>query len=252
MRVKQIVATGILLSCLLSALFAQEEFEVASIKENKTLEAGGTLQIMGGGGLRAQRMPARALITIAYGLHPFQLIDAPSWTSDTYYDVNARTAEAATREQVLKMLQALLEERFQFSAHRETRQVDGFALVRVRSDQLAPSLTRSAIDCSVPAAASDARCRQGGISAGRLSARGAPVWSLVQVIISEIGAPVSDETGLEGAYDVELRWSNELAPSDDRVTILTALQEQLGLRLDRRRVTTEVLVVERVERPTLD
>ena len=96
------------------------------------------------------------------------------------------------------------------------------------------------------------KCRQGGITVDTLTVFGAPMWNLLQVVIAKVGAPVSDETGLTGTYDMQLRWSNEIAPGDDRPSIYTALQEQLGLRLERRRVTTEVLVVDRLERPTPD
>jgi len=63
---------------------------------------------------------------------------------------------------------------------------------------------------------------------------------------------VSDDTQLTGTFDVDLRWSNEVAPQDDLRSIFTAVQEQLGLKLERRRVTAEVFVVDRIERPTPD
>ena len=96
------------------------------------------------------------------------------------------------------------------------------------------------------------RCRQGGITIDTMTANGAPIWSLLQLVISKVGAPVSDETGLTGTYDFQLKWSNEVAPSDERLSIYTALQERLGLKLERRRVATEVMVVDRFERATPD
>jgi uncharacterized protein (TIGR03435 family) len=81
---------------------------------------------------------------------------------------------------------------------------------------------------------------------------GVPMWSLLQFVISMVNAPVSDETMLTGTYDLELRWSNEVAPSDDSASIFQALQDQLGLKLERRRVQTEVLVVDRIDRPGPD
>jgi uncharacterized protein (TIGR03435 family) len=81
---------------------------------------------------------------------------------------------------------------------------------------------------------------------------GVPIWSLLQIIIGQVGAPVSDDTELTGTFDIELRWSNEVAPSDDLRSIYTALQEQLGLKLERRRVSSEVFVIDRVERPSPD
>lgn len=191
------------------------------------------------------------LITIAYQLQPYQLVNAPGWASETGYNIEARPSAKAPREQTYAMLQTLLVERFRFAFHRERREVDGFALVRVRADRLGPDLKPSDVDCEKAFTATP-RCRQGGITMDTMSAVGAPVWNLLQLVIGKVGAPVSDETGLTGTYDFQLKWSNEVAPSDDRQSIYTALQDQLGLKLERRRVTTEVVVVDRLERATPD
>lgn len=230
---------------------AQLEFDVASIKENRSLDAGGTMRLMPGGGITAQHLPARSFITIAYQLQPFQLIGAPDWTRDTYYDITAKPAGSATREQNFTMLQALLTDRFKLAFHRENRQLDGFALVRMRKDRLGPDLRPSTVDCE-KAFATTPQCRGGGITTTTMKAVGVPIWSVLQLVISHVGAPVSDDTELTGTFDVDLRWSNEVAPQDDLRSIFTAVQEQLGLKLERRRVTAEVFVVDRIERPTPD
>lgn len=236
---------------LTSLVSAQATFDVASIKESTSIETGGSLRLMPDGGVLARNIPARSLITIAYQLQPYQLVNAPGWTSGMRYDVDAKPALAASREQIYEMLQALLVERFRMVFHRERRELDGFALVRLRGDRLGPDIKPSELNCEKDMATVP-RCRQGGITGDTMTANGAPLWSLLQLVISKVGAPVSDETGLAGAYDFQLRWSNEVAPADDRPSIFTALQEQLGLRLERRRTTTEVLVVDRFERPSPD
>jgi uncharacterized protein (TIGR03435 family) len=81
---------------------------------------------------------------------------------------------------------------------------------------------------------------------------GSPVWSLLQTLIANLSAPVSDETRLTGTFDIDLRWSSEVAPANDLPSLVTALQDQLGLKLERRRVTEDVLVVDRIERPIPD
>jgi uncharacterized protein (TIGR03435 family) len=240
-----LVATVLL--CSPSLRSAQLAFDVASIKESTSLDAGGTLRFMPDGGIFARNIPVRSLITIAYQLQPYQLVGAPDWVRDTRYDVDAKPGDAATREQTRVMLQALLVERFQLAFHRESRQVDGFALVRVRANGLGPNLQPSKVDCE-NAFSSTPRCREGGLTSDTMRMVGAPMWSLLQVVISHVGAPVSDETQLGGTYDFELRWSNELVPLDDRQSIYTALQEQLGLKLERRRVTAEVVIVDRMEK----
>jgi len=257
-------ASALFASCAVSGFVAAQsptapapvEFDAASIKENKTLDAGGTFRLMPRGiGITAQHMPARNLITIAYQLQPFQLLAAPDWARETAYDINAKTGHTAAREQLFVMLQALLTDRFKLAFHRETRQLDGFALVRLRANSLGPTLRPSSLDCATASSAIP-RCRQGGITtsptSGSAKLSGSPIWSLLQIIISQVGAPVSDDTQLTGNFDIELRWSNEVAPSDDLRSIYTALQEQLGLKLERRRVSSEVFVVDRFEHPSPD
>jgi uncharacterized protein (TIGR03435 family) len=247
----RLLAAVVVLAPVAPPVWAQVAFDVASIKESQSLETGGTMRFTPDGGVRVQNLPVRSLLTIAYQLQPYQLVNPPGWASETRYNIEAKPAANVPREQSYAMLQALLVERFRFAFHRERREVDGFALVRVRADRLGPDLKPSELNCEKDMATTP-RCRQGGITIDTMTANGAPIWSLLQLVISKAGAPVSDETGLTGTYDIQLRWSNEVAPSDDRLSIYTALQEQLGLRLERRRVTTEVVVVDRLERATPD
>lgn len=233
------------------AISGQVEFDVASIKESKTLASGGTMRLMPGGGILVEHLPARSLITIGYKLQPYQLIGAPDWTRNTYYDINAKPSAASSRAQTFEMIQALLVERFSFRGHREQRMLDGYALVPMKSGELGPALKVSSVDCEKEFATTP-RCRQGGITATTMKAAGTPMWSLLQFVISMVNAPVSDETMLTGTYDFELRWSNDVAPADDSPTIFLALQDQLGLKLERRRVQSEVLIVDRLEHPTPD
>ena len=252
-RLRPWSGSGLAAALLLAAplVLAQATFDVASIKESTSLEAGGSLRFLPDGGVRASNFTARALLTLAYRLQGYQLVNAPGWTSEVRYNIEAKPAAKTPRDQIFEMLQALLVERFRLAFHREKREVDGFALVRVRADRLGPDLKVSEVDCE-KAFASTPRCRQGGITVDSMTAVGTPMWSLLQVVIGKVGAPVSDDTGLTGPYDFQLRWSNDVAPTDDRLSIYTALQEQLGLRLDRRRVTTEVFIVDRLEKPTPD
>jgi uncharacterized protein (TIGR03435 family) len=204
----------------------QRAFDVASIKESAVAD-GGAMRLMPGGGIRVQHLSARSLITIAYQLQPYQLVDTPGWAGEAFYDIEAKPAGAASREQTFVMLQALLVERFRFAFHRASRQLDGFALVRIRPDRLGPDLRPSVVDCE-KAFATTPRCRTGGITTDTMTAVGTPIWSLLQMVIAKTGAPVSDETGLSGPYDFQLRWSNDVAPADDRPSIYQALQGSVG------------------------
>ena len=228
-----------------------QSFDVATIKESQSLETGGTLRFLPDGGVRAQNIAARGLITIAYELQSYQLVNPPGWASETRYTIEAKPSAGAKQADASAMLQALLVERFAFRFHRETREVDGFAIVRTNHERLGPQLRVSAVDCQQAFPTTPA-CREGSIGVEQIKVVGRPIEMLRQVVVGKVAAPVSDETGLTGRYDIEMLWSNEVAPTDDRPSIYQALQDQLGLKLERRRVMTEVLIVDRLERPSPD
>jgi uncharacterized protein (TIGR03435 family) len=235
-----------------AAATAQITFDVASVRENRQPGGASGLRRSPDGSVRAQRMRATFLITIAYGLQPFQLVNAPEWSNETYFDINAKPAPGAgtSREQMSDMLQALLVERFKLTFHREVRLVDGFALVPLQRGTRGRDLKVSALDCEkTPAVRA---CAQGAISDTAFRVSGVTIWSLVQQLVVMVNGPVVDETGLSGAYDIDLRWSNDAAPTDDLPSLFTALQEQLGLKLERRRVNADVFIVDRFERPIPD
>ena len=243
---------GLVAAVMLAPLtLAQVAFDVASIKESTSLETGGTMRFFPDGGVRADNMPARALITIALELKPYQLEGVPNWATTVFYNIEAKPAAGARQDAAPEMLRALLVERFAFKFHRETREVDGFALVRAQRDRLGPQLRVSQFDCQT-AFRTTPQCREGRLGAEQIKLVGNPMAMLLQVVVNNVVAPVSDETELTGRYDIEMQWSKEVAPTDDRPSIYTALQDQLGLKLERRRVMTEVVIVDRLERATPD
>lgn len=233
-----------------AVLAAQLAFDVASVRENTNPAAPQQLRRTPDGGLTAQHVPARFLVTIAYGLQPFQLIGMPSWSGTTYYDITAKPAPGSptTRDQMSEMLQALLVDRFKLQFRRENRQIDGFALVRLKPGALGPALKPSDIDCDKTPA--ERRCNVMAGTGGTFVIAGASMWTLVQRLVPELNAPVLDETGLTGTYDLNLRWSADATATSEFPALPTALQEQLGLRLERRRVVSDAFVVERFDRPT--
>jgi uncharacterized protein (TIGR03435 family) len=228
-----------------SRLSAQTEFEVASVKEDKEFSYGGTTE-MRPSVVRAQHVDAWSLVTIAYRVEPYQLLGGPGWTRSTYYDINAKPGISnATQDQLFAMLQQLLQDRFKLVTHHETRQFDGFALVREPSGKLGPGLRVPEIDCRP-------NCRN-RIGIGLITGNGIGMEDIRRVILNAVNAPVSDETQLSGLFEVDLRWSNALSTSaDNSGSIFTAIQEQLGLKLERRRVDVDVIVIDHIEHPTPD
>ena len=191
-------------------------------------------------------------MTIAYGVRAFQLVGMPGWSNTAYYDITAKPAagSSATRDETPLMLQALLIDRFKLRFRRENRALDGYAVVRVRRDALGPAMKPSDVDCDHTRAARP--CRSATDAGSTFVASRASLWSLQQRLIAEVNAPIADDTGLTGTYDFDLRWSPDPTTNSEHPSLFTALQEQLGLKLERRRVTVDVLVVDRFERPSVN
>jgi uncharacterized protein (TIGR03435 family) len=234
-----------------ASIAVAQTFDAVSVKEAAdTGNANGGMQLLASGDIRVRHLPARFLITIAHGIEPYQLVNAPDWTSTTFYDVSARANVATTRQGTLAMMRAMLADRFALTFHREARQVQGFALVRTSTRALGPGLTPSAVNCEEQTAVP--RCAQGEITMNSMRGNGLPLANIIRLVAGQIGAPISDETMLSGAFDVSLRWSSGNQPDADAPVISTALQEQLGLQLVRRQIPIEVLVVDHIERPSPD
>src|SRR5262245_47509646 len=196
-------------------------------------------------------------------------------------------AADASSSVVLGMLQSLLGERFRLAVHKETKEGAVYALVMSRSDRkLGPQLLPSTIDCDAWRAAARARsvpagpppppppppqpgepvapCTTGGGRGGYLFGGTMPLLVLTQMLSRIVDRPVIDKTGLSGNFDFTLVFAADQPSSTpsppgvppppaaiaDAPSLPTALQEQLGLRLESERGSIEYLVIDRVERPT--
>jgi len=204
----------------------------------------------------------------------------PSWIDGVRFDVNARTPAGTRSDQIPDMLRALLADRFSLVTHTETREGTVLALVPARTEgALGPQLTVSSLDCSKPeaplsgsagvntqsAAARVEKPTCGLISTvddngGALRGGGRTMGDLAANLTGRMNQPVRDRTGLTGSYDFVLRWTPEnfsnaatnAGPSRDGTPIVTALQEQLGLKLEAQRAPVEFLIIDRIERPSPD
>jgi len=254
----------------LDAAQSVRSFEAASVKESQSLEQDGLFR-QGPGRFTVTNLSLRWIIRYAYRLRDYQVVQAPSWT-DTRYGINATFADPADYADIRVMLQQLLTERFALRAHRETRSARLYVLTKARADDtLGPQISRSAIDCQKVAAERAAQGTQPPKTSGAptctmfanaWSIRGftRPISQLVPLLDEVIGAPVVDHTGLTGSFTFELRWGKEgdvpVDPSRQTVESLaalsTAIEEQLGLKLEASTGPLEVLVIDHVERPTPD
>jgi uncharacterized protein (TIGR03435 family) len=279
--VRSAVIAGIAVSAVVAVAAAQSPqpaFDVASVKENTSGSGAGGIAPPTPGRWRITNTPLRFIVLEAFDLRDHELIGAPEWTGSTAFDITATySAEPAlTRQDTRAMLRTLLADRFGLKTHREMRELPMYALVMARKDgALGPQLVRSSIDCEQrlaenrpqPGAGSPSPVAAGGrrpcyMSATRrsITADTQTMQQLASALQSLTGRPVMDRTGLTGAFDFDLKWtSGPVAPApgagpppDDGPSIFTALQEQLGLRLESSRGSFEVVVVESVRRPTPD
>ena len=232
-----------------SAQTPSPAFEVASVKANGSGQAIMRLTAPPGTGrFEATNASVRLLILNAFGLRDFQLAGAPAWTESERFDVAGRTSASATRDEISAMVRTLLADRFRLRTHQETREMPVYGLVAASPDKrLGPALKVST---------AETRTR---LSPTSISAVSMTMARLALTLSAVVGRVVTDDTGLQGAYDLELKFAREGplppgAPPDDpdAPSIFTALREQLGLRLEGRRGPVEVLVVDGIERPTPD
>jgi uncharacterized protein (TIGR03435 family) len=249
-------------------------FEVASIKPNASgdWKSGQTTQP--GGRFTARNVTLRFLIQGAYGRLPeFRVSGGPSWIDSDRFDIIAKAEGNPTPEQFGVMVRTLLGERFNLSLHNEIRQLPVYALVMARRDgKVGPQMRIAAVDCpggranTPPPEHQPSSCGTHFSPGGHLSAGGVTMAQVAESLSRQVNRVVLDRTRLTGQFDLNLEWTpgpgefRPLVPADGPGTgdpspvsgpsIFTALQEQLGLKLNSEKGPVNVLVVDRAERPT--
>jgi uncharacterized protein (TIGR03435 family) len=217
------------------------EFDVVSIKPAKP-SGGGAIPIGRGGNpgsITLQSVPAKEVIARAYSLRGYQ-ISGPAWIDEERYDIVARVGRPASDAEQRLMLQSMLADRFQLTAQSETRVLPGYELAVGKNGPKLQVATPDEIGSRVFPNAPGVRAKQ--ISMQRLA----------ELLSTKLDRPVADGTGVSGAFDVELTWATDTAPPDADLgpSVFTAIQEQLGLKLQARRLPMAVLVIEHISKPT--
>jgi uncharacterized protein (TIGR03435 family) len=201
-------------------------------------------------GMKVECLSVLSLVKFAFEIvEDSRILDAPSWLKENFYNIDAKVSgeDAAAEAQVsgeqrLLMLQVLLADRFMLKSHRETRELPIYALVVAKGG--------SKMKKTSPDEVARARIRMPG--KGELDAVAISVDFLPQYLRGELDRPVVDKTGLTGKYDFTLRFAPGLSaePDSDAVSIFTAVQEQVGLRLEPSKAPLSVLVIDHVEKPS--
>jgi uncharacterized protein (TIGR03435 family) len=244
------------IAALCTALHAQVQhpetpprFAAASVKANASIRNG-----MGNKFdptmARWSNMPLRNLIEEAYHLKDYQAVGWPEWLRADKWDIDAKTEDPATRAQKSQMLQTLIIERFGLKYHLETRDISGYELVIAKGGPKIHPVTEEP-PSNAPRAGTTILV--GSIEIVRDD------WSaFTGSLPSELGRPLHDGTGLTGKFTFKLEWvpdesqpnSFGEAPPADAVgpSIFAAMQNQLGLKLEPKKLPVEMFVIDHVDR----
>jgi uncharacterized protein (TIGR03435 family) len=259
----------VVIGMLAVSLPAQElkpAFEVASVRRAVPGTTGGRVQFLPDRFV-AENVPLDFLLQQVYGVRAFQILAAPPWKAiiedgrDSRYQIQAKADDAATPDQVKEMVKALLADRFGLRLHKETRELPVYALTQVSGG------AKGAREANGP---------PGGITLianGWIRGRGVTVPHLVETLSRSVDRPIVDRTNLTHVLDFDLTWtplatgaaeSATGCPSDFQEmasrmkvilpsncpSIFTALQDQMGLRLNAQNAPLDVLVIDAVQQPT--
>jgi uncharacterized protein (TIGR03435 family) len=230
----------------MAAIAAEPAFDVASLKPSAPVPPGQTYNANLGSARNGEVVLTNATladcIKFAYGLVSDEQLSGPEWVKsrEVRFDVIAKAPAATPRDQLLLMLRGLLAERFRLSMHVEARTVAHYALVPGKNG---PKLHEVQLNASAPPMS----YRIGRITHPQIS-----MQTLALLLSRQLREMVLDQTGLKGLYELKLEWTPENQQGGDAVehgpSIFTAVQEQLGLRLEGRKDPVDVLVIDRADR----
>jgi uncharacterized protein (TIGR03435 family) len=227
-----------------------QTFDVAVVKPNRAGKGGGNLAASPGM-LTIRNLPLRTIIGAAYSIAEYQ-ISGPRWLEQERFDIIAKTdAPLAGEDDILPLLQPLLAERFHLALHRETKELRAYVLLVGKNGPKLEAADGGAEGLPFKKANKSSGAR---IDSARLT-----MPRFAEILARRLGYPVRDMTGLAGAYRVTLVWAAEdnvvkpgkphnAKPAQDRPSIFTALQEQMGLRLEVRKAPVEIFVIDHIDR----
>jgi uncharacterized protein (TIGR03435 family) len=244
---------------------AASVFDVAAIRENQSDHTARShiFSSPNDGRFTAINVPMKMLIQFAFGIPESRILNGPAWISATKFDIDAKAdssvddqmrslGSAQGKAQKRLMLQAMLADRFELRAHAEDRKLPMYALVVVRNGPkfLESKANGTTIDGSK----------------GRIRVQGGDntVSLLAEQLANSLGRPVVDETGIRGRYNITLQWAPDegavpnpgatglgaTTPDSPGPSLFTAIQEQLGLKLESRKGPVQVLVIDHIEQPS--
>jgi len=223
-------------------------FDVVAIRENRS-QGGGDGMSLREGSLQVNNLLLKSLITSAWGVREVLIFGLPGWAEQARYDIRARVTDADpklldginSREQRRALMAAMLEDRFHLKVHAVTKDLPVYDLVVATGGPRFSESVRHGVEPHLE------------IRKAEYSATDTSILGLSYFLEEIVERTVIDKTGLTGAYDLHLQWAPDLTGAPDSDTfpsIFTALQEQLGLKLQPRKGPVKTLLVDHLERPS--
>jgi uncharacterized protein (TIGR03435 family) len=215
---------------------APPAFEVASVKPNPSGDHHSSSHT-NNGSVVMRNVSLKQLVEMAYDVKDYAL-SAPDWLDTVRFDISAKPPADTPEKQFQPMLQTLLTDRFKLAVHRESKVMSAYALIAGKNG--------SKLHAVEPGGGSHRNSDGGKLTAQRVS-----MPQLADFLARHLDRPVVDKTELPGVFDFELRWAQDDSHSTDSASgpsIFTAVQEQLGLKLQSQKLPVEILVVDHAER----
>jgi uncharacterized protein (TIGR03435 family) len=254
-------------SFLMAQDAARPSFEVASVKPSSATSGLPGVRFPPGGRMIATNMNLKSLITVAWSVDWLQISGGPAWLESDPYDIDAKADGDPPRSEKRIMLRSLLEDRFHLTMHQETKEAPGYALVMANPGHPGPGITPAREDSCIkidpqkplPQTTDVVFC--GGFRVVPKSKEGQNYPSLVleghsvslesvaRALVTVVQRTVVDETHLPGIFDVTLEYVDPRIQSPDAPSAFAAVREQLGLKLESRKLPLELYIVDHVERP---
>ncbi len=261
------------------------KYDVADIRPNNSGEGphipSRIMNSPDDGRLYATNLSLTVLVCIAYGVQGFQVSGKPIWLDAAHYDIQAKSDGATDtalqrldpdqrKEAKRLMLQALLADRFRLATHQTWKEGPAYALVVAKNGPRL-EVAKDVVDNSDSQSSNNRPPKGTGIGVGRgqISGHATGLTLLANVLSSHVGRPVIDKTGLTGLYDFALHWNPDesaapvpsgtfdgaekpdtLSPDSSGPSIFTAIQEQLGLKLEPIKGPVDFIVIDHIERPS--
>jgi uncharacterized protein (TIGR03435 family) len=258
---------------------------VVSVKPNHGGAGGVMIRMAPGGRFEAQNITVKFLLEEAYDVKDNQISGAPGWLDSERFDIEAKPEDApagdkqnqdpqARHARIMLMMQSMLADRFKLTLHHETKDLQLYALVVAKNGPKLHETTAPAIDPSasgpLPPGGPMPRGSMRMTGRGDLTVAGVALSEFANVLSRQIGRLVVDKTGLTGSYDFTLKWTPDEGqgqmfggpgggpdgrpapppPDASGPSLFTALQEQLGLKLETQKGPVDTIVIDHVERPS--